>query len=147
MGSVFTKRVVLARQLGAETTIALDDDMRLGALTCDRVIEATGLQEPLDLAGKIVRERGRLIIAGYHQDGHRSVDMQLWNWKGLDVINAHERERGAYVRGMREAIDAVGSGRLHVDALFTPYPLSRIADAFRALEERPEGFLKAVVTI
>ena len=137
----------LARGLGAEATIALDDETRLGQLTCDCVIEATGLQMPLDLAGKIVRERGRLIVAGYHQDGHRTVDMQLWNWKGLDVINAHERERGAYVRGMREAVDAVASGRLQLDALFTPYPLRRIEDAFQALEERPAGFLKAVVTV
>ena len=99
---------------------------QLAPLACDRVIEATGLQEPLDLASRIVRERGRLIIAGYHQDGHRTVDMQLWNWKGLDVVNAHERERAAYVRGMRDAIDAVASGRLHVEKLYTPYPLPRI---------------------
>ena len=137
----------VARDFGAQTTSPIDDEPQLAPLACDRVIEATGLQEPLDLASRIVRERGRLIIAGYHQDGHRTVDMQLWNWKGLDVVNAHERERAAYVRGMRDAIDAVASGRLHVEKLYTPYPLPRIERAFRALEERPDGFVKAVVTV
>ena len=51
-----------------------------------------GKQWPLDLAGELTRERGRLVIAGYHQDGPRQVNMQLWNWRGLDVINAHERD-------------------------------------------------------
>ncbi|HYC92773.1 MAG TPA: alcohol dehydrogenase catalytic domain-containing protein [Thermoanaerobaculia bacterium] len=134
----------LARDFGAETTIPLDEEPQV---ECDRVIEATGLQGPLDLAGKIVRERGRLIIAGYHQDGHRTVDMQLWNWKGLDVVNAHERERAAYVRGMHDAVDAVTSGRLDLDRLYTPHRFSNIEHAFRALEERPDGFVKAVVTI
>ena len=31
--------------------------------------------------------------------------MQLWNWRGLDVINAHERDPKVYVQGMREAVD------------------------------------------
>lgn len=38
---------------------------------CDRVIEAVGAQKPLDLASELTRERGRLVIAGYHQDGRR----------------------------------------------------------------------------
>jgi threonine dehydrogenase-like Zn-dependent dehydrogenase len=58
---------------------------------CDVVIECTGMQWPLDLAGELTRERGRLVIAGFHQDGPRQVNMFLWNWRGLDVINAHER--------------------------------------------------------
>ena len=63
-----------------------------GRRFCDVVIEAVGKQWPLDLAAELTRERGRLVIAGYHQDGPRQVNMQLWNWRGLDVINAHERE-------------------------------------------------------
>jgi threonine dehydrogenase-like Zn-dependent dehydrogenase len=145
----------LATRYGAETAIGLDDPWNTaqevrawsGGAGCDRVIEATGLQAPLDLAGEIVRERGRLIIAGYHQDGMRSVNMQLWNWKGLDVVNAHERERAAYVQGIRDAVDAVGSGRLDLDPLLQPFALADIGDAFRALEARPDGFVKAVVTV
>ena len=60
------------------------------------------------------------MIAGYHQDGPRQVNMQLWNWRGLDVINAHERDPAVYVQGIREAVEAVAAGRLDPAALHPP---------------------------
>jgi threonine dehydrogenase-like Zn-dependent dehydrogenase len=143
----------VARQMGAEHTFTMDTpglEDRVHELTgggCDRVIEVVGLQEPLDLAAKLTRVRGRLVIAGFHQDGPRQVDMFLWNWRGLDVINAHERDRDVYVDGMRRAIDALASGRLVPGPLYTRVPLERIEDAFHALEERPDGFVKGLVTV
>ena len=79
-----------ARAMGAAETVAMDDHWRIieavKALTdgrlCARVIEATGKQWPLDLAAELTAERGRLVIAGYHQDGPRQVNMQQWNWRG-----------------------------------------------------------------
>ena len=145
----------LARSYGAAETIVMDDHWRIldevKRLTegrwCERVIEAVGLQWPLDLAAELTRERGRLIIAGYHQDGPRQVNMQLWNWCGLDVVNAHERDPRVYVEGMREAVEAVAAGRLRPDALVTHlFGLDRLGEALEAARTRPDGFLKAVVT-
>src|SRR6185369_17576014 len=85
---------------------------------CECVIEAAGKQESLDLASEITSERGRLVIAGYHQDGPRQVNMQLWNWRGLDVINAHERDPKNYVRGIRSAVEAIASGVLNPSRLY-----------------------------
>lgn len=144
----------LAHRFGAAETIAMDDHHRIieqvdaltGGARCERVIEAVGKQWPLDLASELVREGGRLMIAGYHQDGPRAVNMQMWNWKGIDVINAHERDAGIALRGMREAIDAVASGRLDPSRLYTHrYPLDRLGEALDATRDRPEGFLKALV--
>ena len=113
---------------------------------CERVIEAAGEQSPLDLATRLTATRARLIIAGYHQDA-RQVDMQQWNWRGLDVINAHERAPEAYVRGIREAVDAVASGRIDPSPLYThAVPLSELGSALDALHTRPEGLLKGYVT-
>lgn len=113
---------------------------------CDRVIEATGHQRPLDLAAELTRERGRLIIAGYHQDGPREVNMQLWNWRGLDVVNAHERDPRVYVEGIRRAIDAVMTGAVDVASLLTDeLPLARLDAALEATDARPANFLKAWV--
>ncbi|HWI41462.1 MAG TPA: L-iditol 2-dehydrogenase, partial [Verrucomicrobiae bacterium] len=93
-------------------------------------------------------ERGRLIIAGYHQDGPRSVNMQLWNWRGLDVINAHERDPRVYVEGIRLAVEEVASGRLDIAPLCThSFPLGELGAAYRAMMERPDGFLKAMIMI
>ena len=144
----------MARVMGAEVTIPLEEHetivRRIGELTggegAERVFEAVGQQWPLDLAGELTRVRGRLLIAGYHQDGRRSVDMQLWNWRGLDVVNAHERDPAVYVRGMRDAIAAVAQGRLDPGPLYThPFPLDALADAMNAMRERPDGFMKALV--
>jgi threonine dehydrogenase-like Zn-dependent dehydrogenase len=145
----------VARRMGAAETLALDGDRsatvaRVGELTggklCERVIEAVGKQGPLDLAAELTAERGKLIVAGYHQDGPRQVNMWLWNWRGIDVINAHERDPAAYVDGIREAVEAVASGRLDPSALYTHvYPLDRLDEALDATRDRPDGFLKAVV--
>jgi threonine dehydrogenase-like Zn-dependent dehydrogenase len=110
------------------------------------VIEAVGKQWPLDLAGELVREGGKLIVAGYHQDGPRQVNMQMWNWRGLDVINAHERDPAVYIEGIRLAVDAVASGRLDPTPLYThTFPLDQLDDALNATRDRPDGFLKALV--
>jgi threonine dehydrogenase-like Zn-dependent dehydrogenase len=144
----------LARTLGAESTLDFEDPSRIvhdvqrisGQEGADRVIEVTGLQAPLDLAGELTRVRGRLIIAGYHQDGLRHINMQLWNWRGLDVINAHERNPATYLQGIREAVDAVSSGLLDPTPLYThSFPLDHLRLAFDAMRTRPDGFLKALV--
>lgn len=113
---------------------------------CGRVIEAAGYQGALDLATALCTEGGRLVIAGYHQDGSRTVDMQRWNWCGLDVINAHERDPAVQARGLREAMRAVSGGLLDPSPLITHVlPMRELGEAFRMMRERPDGFMKAVV--
>jgi threonine dehydrogenase-like Zn-dependent dehydrogenase len=144
----------VAKRMGASEIIVMDDHWRViedvrtltGGRFCDRVIEAVGKQWPLDLASELTAERGRLIIAGYHQDGPRQVNLQLWNWRGLDVVNAHERDPQIYVRGMNEAIEAVVSGRLDPSTLYThTYRLEQLDQALDATRDHPENFLKALV--
>ncbi len=147
--------LALARSYGAAETIPMHDHHAIIAAVrqltdgrgAERVIEAVGKQWPLDLAGELVAEGGRLVIAGYHQDGPRQVSMQMWNWKGIDVVNAHERSHAVCMRGLREAVDAVASGRLDTAPLYTHrYPLEEVAEAIRATRDKPPGFVKALVT-
>lgn len=143
-----------ARQFGADETIPLDDHWRIletvKSLTqgrfCDVVIEAVGKQWPLDLSAELCRERGRLIIAGYHQDGPRQVNMQLWNWRGLDVINAHEREERVYTAGIAAAARAVADGKLTPAPLYTHrFKLDDLSEALELTRTRPDGFMKALL--
>jgi threonine dehydrogenase-like Zn-dependent dehydrogenase len=149
-----------ARAFGAKDVVQLDGgqghgtDEAVGAVEgltggglCDVVVEAVGAQAPLDLAGRLTKVRGRLVIAGFHQDGPRTVDVQLWNWRGIDVVNAHERDDEVRLAGIRAAADAVAAGRLDPAPLYTDrVPLERLGDALDAMVERPEGFMKALVT-
>ena len=144
----------VARRMGAAEVIPMEDHNgiieQVKALTdgrfCERVIEAVGKQWPLDLAAELTAERGKLIVAGYQQDGPRQVNMWLWNWRGIDVINAHERDPKAYIEGIREAVDAVASGRLDPSSLYThTYRLDQLDEALNATRDKPDGFVKAVV--
>jgi NADPH:quinone reductase len=145
----------IAQHFGATATLRLDDARRVIEQVriftedtgCDRVIEAVGQQETLELAGELTRVGGRLIIAGYHQDGLRQVNMQLWNWRGLDVINAHERDPAVMREGMRLAVTAVARGRLDPTPLYTHrVTLEQLPAIFATMQERPDGFLKAWIT-
>ncbi len=142
----------LARRYGAAEAIPIDgaEVRRVRELTsgngCERVIEAVGRQSALDLAAELTAERGRLVIAGYHQDGPRQVNMQLWNWKGIDVVNAHERDPRSYVRGMRFALEAVVEGWLDPSPLYTSsFGLDGLGTALEAALERPAGFVKGLL--
>jgi threonine dehydrogenase-like Zn-dependent dehydrogenase len=132
-----------------EPNTALREARRLSAegRGYDRVIECVGSQEALDVASELTGTRARLVIAGYHQDGERRINLQQWNWRGLDVINAHERHPQEYIRGMREAIALVVEGVLDLPALLThSFPLEEASAAFDVLAQRPEGFVKAFVS-
>jgi 2-desacetyl-2-hydroxyethyl bacteriochlorophyllide A dehydrogenase len=144
----------LAEQFGATATIEIvDEQQALQSVKrathgrgCECVIEATGTQAALDLASELTAERGRLVIAGYHQDGPRRVNMQLWNWRGIDIVNAHERDPLVYVAGMRDAIEAAQAGVIDPRPLYThTFPLNDLSRAFETLEDSPEGFIKALI--
>lgn len=144
----------MAERMGADEVLSYEDRVadRVSALTggrmADVVIEATGHQYPLDLASELTRIRGRLIIAGYHQDGPRTINLQLWNWRGLDVVNAHERASDMYMRGMREGVRMIADGTLDIESLIShSFPLADINRAFQMAAARSDNFFKAVITM
>ena len=140
----------LAERLGADQVLSYEEATawagRHADGAADVVIEATGAQWPLDVATWLCRIRGRLVVAGYHQDGPRSIDMRLWNWRGIDVINAHERDAVTYVEGMQEGLQRLADGRLDLEPLITHrLPLADIQQAFELADRREDDFVKAVV--
>jgi threonine dehydrogenase-like Zn-dependent dehydrogenase len=144
MGFIGTTCAALARARGAIVNELHRGEDAPGSF--ETVIEAAGTQEALDTAARLVAEGGKLVIAGFHQDGLRTIDLQSWNWRGIDVINAHERDPLVVVEGMRQAAELAAAARLDVSALVTHvYPLAALGEAFQAAMERPRGFVKAVV--
>jgi threonine dehydrogenase-like Zn-dependent dehydrogenase len=72
--------------------------------------------------------------------------MQLWNWRGFDVANAHERDPAVALQGVREAVAAIEGGLIDPKMLVTHrFPLERLGDALDATRDRPGNFVKAVV--
>lgn len=113
----------------------------------DVVIEAAGVQPALDVASQLVRQHGRLVLVGYHQSngGQRQVDLKLWNYKAIDVINAHVRRNDEKLRAMAESIALLHTNELDIGPLASPYPLEEIETAFTDLLAHKPGLFKAVL--
>lgn len=114
----------------------------------DVVVEASGTQPGLTLAGKMVRAHGVLSILGFHQGGDRQVDVEMWNWKAIDVVNAHVRRSEDLLESMRIGLELEAKGLINLGRLVTHrFGLEEVDQAYTALRDKPEGFIKAVVHI
>lgn len=147
---VFSRRAHsrrLASRMGAVEALPLEAAPE-GEASFDIVVEATGAQAGLDYSTPLVAPGGRLVIAGYHQDGPRQVDMRTWNWNGIELVNAHVRDSAQRIDGVREAVEAMASGLFDPSPLYSHrFALEDLDDAFAALASRPSGFTKALVTV
>jgi len=132
----------LADSFGAATSYDFD---AVPGSAWDRypvVIETSGVQQALDYATWLVAYGGRLVIAGYHADGPRTINMQSWNWKGIDVVNAHERRPEVHVAALRSmSWNAPPVERLHTHC----WSLEAVSAAFGTAEARPPGFVKGLI--
>jgi L-iditol 2-dehydrogenase len=126
----------------AETVLELTDGA--GA---DVTVEITGAQGALEMIGRCTRMSGTLVIAGYHQGEPRQIPLAEWNWNAFRIANAHFRDVGTILGGMRAGMRLVTSGRISLEGLVTHrFPLASIDRAFQTAIDKPEGFVKATVT-
>ena len=94
----------------------------------------------------MVRAHGVLSILGYHQGGPRQVEVGMWNWKAIDVVNAHVRRRTDLIKSMRIGLDLTAKELIDLGALVTHrYTLDEVDRAYTDLLEKPPEFIKAVV--
>jgi threonine dehydrogenase-like Zn-dependent dehydrogenase len=113
----------------------------------DVTFECTGSQQALTTTGDTTRMSGTIAIVGFHQGPERTIPLAFWNWMAFTVVNAHFRELAIILRGMDVGTRLLSSGQLSMKGLVTHrYPLERINDAFAALRDKPQGFVKAVIT-
>ncbi len=110
------------------------------------VIEAAGVQRSLDYATWLTAYGGRLVIAGYHADGPRTVNMQSWNWKGIDVVNAHERKPETYMRGLKDALSLIRRHPLDAsEPMSHSWSLDHVSEALRTADQPPSDYVKGVI--
>jgi len=125
-----------AERAGAELVVAPDDAPDLAV---DVTFEIAGNDAAVDLAMRVTRPGGRLVLAGIPTDDRTSFSAGLARRRGLTI---------AMVRRMGEvyprAIRLVERGDVDVASLVTHrYPLSGAADAFELAAAR--AGLKVVV--
>ena len=152
-----TRTDALERALAMGATHAvnpMEEDLpaRVKELTdgrgADVSFEVTGRQAPLLALGDATRMSGTVAIVGYHQGGMREIPLAQWNWMAFKIANAHFREQATILRGMRTGMRLLTSGTLRLDALATHrFPLDEVQRAFETAHEKPEGFVKATVSM
>jgi len=113
-------------------------------------VEASGSQGGLQLAGDMAGVHGVLSVVGYHQGhgGMRNVKMELWNWKALTIINAHERRSEVHIKQMEAGLKLIANDKVNMKSLIThTYGLDEVDKAYDSIKTKPQGFIKSVIKI
>jgi L-iditol 2-dehydrogenase len=143
-----TATVKVAGESLAEESLAEAVGDLTGGTGADVTIEITGTQAALEAIGGCTRMSGTLVIAGFHQGEPRQVPLADWNWKAFRIANAHFRDVATILGGLRAGMRLLTSGRISLNDLVTHrFPLAGIDEAFRTAIDKPEGFVKATVTL
>ena len=142
-------RRAMAEQLGATSSThpaeLKIEDQWTGEF--DLVIEAAGGQSALDLCGDLVAHHGRIVLIGYHEsnNGNRNVNMKLWNFKAIDVVNGHVRRHDEKMAAMVKGLQWLAEGSLVTEPLVRQYALENVGQAFADFEANDDGLFKAVL--
>jgi threonine dehydrogenase-like Zn-dependent dehydrogenase len=115
-------------------------------LRMDVVVEAAGVTSALATASSLVRPYGTVCVVGYHHSGDAPMDMNLW-YKGVTIVNGFSPSRPRTLKAMADGLAMVADGRFSYRPLIThTFSLDQVDEAFALMDERPEGFVKGVVT-
>ena len=107
------------------------------------VMEFTGTEDGLRLAGDLVQGHGRLGIGGYHNDGDRLIDYKLWNFKAISTINCHER-RIDYEAGLcKRCLELIDRGIWSFKGVTKVYDVKDFDTVSEMMEKHADGFIKA----
>jgi threonine dehydrogenase-like Zn-dependent dehydrogenase len=111
-------------------------------------VEASGSASGLTLAGEMTGVHGILSIVGYHQNGMREINMKLWNWKAISVVNAHERRNDVYNKCMKSGLSLIASGLLNMKDMITDeLCMDEVNKTFDFFINRPENSIKSIIRI
>ena len=127
--------IVLSEPVEGKRNLAL----KLGA---DVVIEAVGTPQTIELAIRLARKSGRIIIFGFAPEREKA------SFIPFDVLSKELTIMGSWVNPytFSRSLDILSAGKIDVKSLVSlNVPLDNIMDGFSAMQEKPKGFMKALV--
>lgn len=109
----------------------------------DVVFEASGEQEAVTNAVKILKPGGKLVLVGIPPEAQYTFNMDLMRRKELTVINVRRQNHC-----VEEAIELVVSGKVDVEKMVTHnFSLEETPSAFDIVEAYKDGAIKAMITL
>lgn len=112
-------------------------------LLLDVVFEASGEQEAVSNAIKILKPGGKLVLVGIPPSAEYAFNMDLMRRKELTVINVRRQNHC-----VEEAIDLVVSGKIDVEKMVTHnFSFDETPVAFDIVEGYKDGAIKAMINL
>lgn len=110
------------------------------------VLEFTGTEDGLRLAAEMVTAHGRLGIGGYHNDGLRTLDFKLCNYKAMTMIHCHERRISYEFELCRRCLDLISRDIWPFKGVTKHiYTMEEFDKANRDMERHTNGYIKGAV--
>ncbi len=142
-------RLEKAKEVGAKYLIHAEKEnieakiLEQEELLLDLVFEASGEQEAVTNALKILKPGGKLVLVGIPPDAQYVFDMDLMRRKELTVINVRRQNHC-----VEEAIELVVSGKIDVELMVTHnFTLEETPVAFDIVEGYKDGAIKAMINL
>lgn len=142
-------RLEKAKEVGAKYLINPDKEnveqkvSEKEELFLDVVFEASGEQNAVTNAIKILKPGGKLVLVGIPPDAQYTFNMDLMRRKELTVINVRRQNHC-----VEEAIELVASGKIDVELMVTHnFTLEETPDAFDIVESYKNGAIKAMINL
>ena len=107
------------------------------------VMEFTGTEDGLQLAGDMVKAHGRLGIGGYHNDGMRSIHFMLWNFQAFTAINCHERRIMYEADLCKRCMELLDKGIWKFTGVTKIYDMKDFDKVSEMMELHTDNFIKA----
>ncbi|WP_340115105.1 zinc-dependent alcohol dehydrogenase [Maribellus mangrovi] len=140
-------RLNQAKEIGASHAVQADKENVVNRISeiheslLDVVFEASGEQEAVDIALKVLKPGGKLVLVGIPPDAKYTFDMDLMRRKELSVINVRRQNHC-----VEEAIELVRSGRVDAEKMVTHnFKLEETGKAFEIVEAYKDGAIKAMI--
>jgi L-iditol 2-dehydrogenase len=140
-------RLKKAKEIGAKYLINPEkEDVEASVkkqeeLLVDVVFEASGEQEAVTNAVKILKPGGKLLLVGIPPSAQYTFDMDLMRRKELTIINVRRQNQC-----VEEAINLVVSGKADVEKMVTHhFSLEETPVAFDIVEGYKDGAIKAMI--
>ena len=176
LGSAGLLFVAMLRRMGADRILALDlSDARVaaglalgasatfnnstggalewvteltGGAMADLVVEAVGHADTLNLAPRLVRHGGRILVFGIPPRGPLPFDFLTLFRARCECRSSWGAHLEPGARSTRSALKLILSGAIDVSALTTHVkPLSEVASAYELAHTRGDGALKVAVRL
>jgi 2-desacetyl-2-hydroxyethyl bacteriochlorophyllide A dehydrogenase len=131
----------LARRLGADVTVNVGGEAP-GAGELDVVLECAGSVAAVELATRLAREGGRVVLLGISGEGAvLQLPADRIPLRDLEVIGSVGYTSAVWAR----VVSIVSEGRVDLDGIITRrFPVAKFAAAFELLESR-NGLVGKVV--